>query len=448
MYPLWDQIKAFMQSISGIVHKQADTLEKTTATANKAHETALYSRQRIDGKMDAVNPTGTGAVSFGRYMEDTEAFPIGKNSIAMGERSFAMSEGSVAIGDGAVSGADHSCAIGNSAKTNGVYSVAIGHNAETGGYAGSAVAIGSSARAEGDSSFAIGTHAKAQSKDQIVMGILNKFDSTEKYSERGKYLYILGNGDFGTGNSNAMTIDWNGNAWFQGEVYVGGEGQDNGASKLIAQKDIGKGLKMDGDALTVDEGEWELIEEIIVGYELLTAKPEDWETSWTEYHVRTVNSYKESTFSQITAETPPEWENGKYYKSVEVIGTINRTAEPNGKKYNIKAAWIEFEIPTATDNGYVEISFYTADANGGVYIGNGIRSASKSFYHTFALPLYGYINGWATRPITGKTQQAGFEGTLNHNGLYLKANPFVRIRIQTNSKFPAGSIIKIRTVRA
>lgn len=255
MYPLWDQIKAFMQLISGIVHKQADTLEKTTATANEAHETALYSRKRIDEKMDSVNPTGTGTVSFGRYMEDTEAFPIGKNSIAMGERSFAMSEGSVAIGDGAVSGAYHSCAIGNSAKTNGVYSVAIGHNAETGGYAGSAVAIGSSARAEGDSSFAIGTHAKAQSKDQIVMGILNKFDSTEKYSERGKYLYILGNGDFETGNSNAMTIDWNGNAWFQGEVYVGGEDQDNGAMKLVKNGDEALTLKSpDGSLFTITVG--------------------------------------------------------------------------------------------------------------------------------------------------------------------------------------------------
>ena len=255
MYPLWEQIKDFMRSISGIVHKQADTLDRTTATANEAHETALYSRKRIDGKMDAVNPTGTGVVSFGRYMEDTEAFPIGKNSIAMGERSFATSEGSVAIGDGAFANSDYAYAIGNHAKADSMYSVAIGLDAKTGGYAGNAVAIGSNALAEGQSSFAVGGNTKAKSKDQIVMGIFNKYDDTELYSKRGKYLYILGNGDFGTGNSNAMTIDWNGNAWFQGEVYVGGEDQDNGAMKLVKNGDEAITLKSpDGSLFTITVG--------------------------------------------------------------------------------------------------------------------------------------------------------------------------------------------------
>ena len=38
-----------------------------------------------------------------------------------------------------------------------------------------------------------------------------------------KYAHIVGNG---TSNerSNAHTIDWNGNAWFAGDAYVGGDG--------------------------------------------------------------------------------------------------------------------------------------------------------------------------------------------------------------------------------
>lgn len=37
--------------------------------------------------------------------------------------------------------------------------------------------------------------------------------------------------------SNAHTLDWNGNAWFQGNVYVGGDNQDNG-KRLLTEDDM------------------------------------------------------------------------------------------------------------------------------------------------------------------------------------------------------------------
>ena len=41
-----------------------------------------------------------------------------------------------------------------------------------------------------------------------------------------KYAYIFGNGK-DTNYSNAHTLDWDGNAWFQGNIKVGGTGQND-----------------------------------------------------------------------------------------------------------------------------------------------------------------------------------------------------------------------------
>ena len=55
-------------------------------------------------------------------------------------------------------------------------------------------------------------------------------------AEYGPYAHIVGNGNSDTDRSNAYTLDWNGNAWYQGDVYVGGEDQDNGAKKLATEE--------------------------------------------------------------------------------------------------------------------------------------------------------------------------------------------------------------------
>jgi hypothetical protein len=45
---------------------------------------------------------------------------------------------------------------------------------------------------------------------------------------------MVGNGKYGN-PSNAHTLDWDGNAWFAGNIYVGGTGQDDPNAKTIIQ---------------------------------------------------------------------------------------------------------------------------------------------------------------------------------------------------------------------
>ena len=54
---------------------------------------------------------------------------------------------------------------------------------------------------------------------------------------RGKYVHIIGNGTADDARSNAHTLDWDGNAWYAGDVYVGGTNQDD-AEKLVKISDV------------------------------------------------------------------------------------------------------------------------------------------------------------------------------------------------------------------
>lgn len=56
----------------------------------------------------------------------------------------------------------------------------------------------------------------------------------------GKYLFIVGNGKEVKGNitrSNAMTVDWSGNAWFAGNIKIGGTSYSDADSEELATKE-------------------------------------------------------------------------------------------------------------------------------------------------------------------------------------------------------------------
>ena len=84
------------------------------------------------------------------------------------------------------------------------------------------------AHSEGRQTYAVApeTHAEgyntiAASRCQHTQGQNNIIDTSEKY------VHIVGNGIDPTNRSNAHTLDWDGNAWFAGDVIVGGTSQDD-----------------------------------------------------------------------------------------------------------------------------------------------------------------------------------------------------------------------------
>ena len=93
-----------------------------------------------------------------------------------------------------------------------------------------AFAEGNLTKAEGFASHAEGTGTTANGDNQHVQGKNNIEDDNNKYA------HIVGNGQDYQHPSNAHTVDWQGNGWFQGNVKVGGTSQDDtNAQNLITE---------------------------------------------------------------------------------------------------------------------------------------------------------------------------------------------------------------------
>jgi hypothetical protein len=175
-------------------------------TATDAHTDIRDSLLTIEqGKMDATNPVCTGSFSMNRY----EGTIVGAYSHTSGYNNTAS---------------------GQNSHAEGYYTMASGQNSHAEGYA--TMALGKISHAEGD-------HTTAQGKSQHVQGEYNILDTEGTTATRGEYAHIVGNGTSDSNRSNAHTIDWDGNAWYQGNVYVGstsGTNMDEGSKKLATEE--------------------------------------------------------------------------------------------------------------------------------------------------------------------------------------------------------------------
>ena len=111
----------------------------------------------------------------------------------------------------------------------GKHAFAEGENTKASGPASHAEGGGTTA--SGDYSHAEGFYTTASVEAQHVQGKYNISDTTSAH--------IVGNGSSDSNRSNVHTLDWQGNAWFAGDVYTGstsGTNKDAG-SKVLATKE-------------------------------------------------------------------------------------------------------------------------------------------------------------------------------------------------------------------
>lgn len=169
---------------SGWVVSLKGTAENIVKLDNKFLDLSDYSTKTdLSDKMDKSNPTGTGSFSLNRKSDTT-------------------------VGD---------------------YSFAEGYNNEASG--NYSHAEGFETTASSDYSHAEGMGTKAASFNQHVQGTYNIVDAA--------YADIIGNGAGDAYRSNAATVDWSGNTWYAGDVYVGstsGTNKDEGSKKLATEE--------------------------------------------------------------------------------------------------------------------------------------------------------------------------------------------------------------------
>ena len=228
-----------------------------------------------EDKMDKTDPTGTGSFSMNRkagtvigdysHAEGFNTTASGNYSHADGGKTTASGEYSHAEGSNttAISGNSHAegyntTADGLSSHAEGYGTVASGSHSHAEGLSTKAIgyishaegnqttASGSYSHAEGyittasrDDSHAEGDHTIASGYDSHVQGKYNIEDTSNIYAD------IIGNGTSDTARSNAATVDWNGNAWYAGDVYTGstsGTNKDDGSKKLATEEYVNSSI--------------------------------------------------------------------------------------------------------------------------------------------------------------------------------------------------------------
>ena len=176
--------------------QHSHTEGRTTKAEGESSHAEGYNTKALGNSSHAegsvTEARGGASHAEGYYTKAMSAY-----SHAEGVSSEARGYGSHAEGKGAIAEGFASHAEGQETKAEGESSHAEGYNT---------VAKEFCSHAEGDSTISVG-------KCQHVQGKYNIVDS--------QFAHIVGNGSSGGGRSNAHTIDWNGNAWFAGDVTVG-----------------------------------------------------------------------------------------------------------------------------------------------------------------------------------------------------------------------------------
>lgn len=213
MIPNLDFIRTMLEGIRESVFSRiasvASGLERKIRDVDERVQVPDYNAVMGDPGFIKNKPTLVGRPG---EAEGAEVFNDYERNSATGSGSHA--EGSVTSATGDFSHAEgaNTQASGKTSHAEGLGTVASGIYSH---------AEGQLTRARGMSSHAEGSYTIAASLFQHVQGKYNLEDANKKYA------HIVGNGESEEDRSNAHTLDWDGNAWFAGKVFVGGTGQDD-----------------------------------------------------------------------------------------------------------------------------------------------------------------------------------------------------------------------------
>lgn len=204
--------------------------------------TSYYTKTEVDNL-----PLIKGLIYDNKY----SSLRFSGNTTTSGNFSTALGSGCSATNYGSFSEGLQSTASGLGSHSEGRSTTASGENSHAEGYM--SVASGSYTHAEGSyttasgaSSHAEGNGTTAKSNYQHAQGKYNIVDTANTYA------HIIGNGTNTSTRSNAHTVDWEGNAWFSGDVYTGstsGTNKDDGSKKLATEDFVNTSIenKVDSD---------------------------------------------------------------------------------------------------------------------------------------------------------------------------------------------------------
>lgn len=327
------------------------------------HTIMVEQIHKIDSKyVNGKGMSGTGfhAEIFNNYELDSELvshinIASGDYSHAEGCQTTASGGSSHAEGYNTTASGTESHAENASTTASGYASHAEGHRAIANAYASHAEGYGTVA--DGYVSHAEGWETIAHGSYQHVQGCCNIEDADSRYA------HIVGNGDAIT-HSNAHTLDWQGNGWYAGSLFVGGTSQDD-ADEVATKQDFSKTRDylaltdvVNGNVYIVEMKDGNLVSRSIVASIKVTTSPNK-----TEY---IAGERFDSTGMIVTATCQDgsqinvtDYEYDIIVKSSNVMisyeeagNTYTTTLQVDLTPYDAEAALIDFEYTANSDNTY------------------------------------------------------------------------------------------------
>ena len=191
----------------------------TKARANNS--TAHGLNNQVAGISGHAEGEGThvGLLAQGGHSEGYQTEVSGQYSHAEGYKSLATGPKCHAEGEQTTASGSACHSEGNNTIASGTYNHSEGYFTKASGYACHAEGYGG--EASGYYSHAAGVYTTASHKSQSVFGEYNVADpSNVPGSQRGTYAEIVGNGAGSGSKSNARALDWEGNEYLKGNLYV------------------------------------------------------------------------------------------------------------------------------------------------------------------------------------------------------------------------------------
>lgn len=379
------------------VYNKTETDNKLGEKANASDvykKTETYKQTEIDnklnGKMDKDNPTGTGSFSLNRMASST----IGFNSVAMGDDitasgmwSNASNQGTAASGFWSHAEGSFTVASGSSAHSEGGDTTASGdYSHAEGGYTMArgdySHAEGSDTTANGNYSHAEGNNTTSNRRSQHVFGEYNIVDIAGSSGQvKGDYIEIVGNGT-SSARSNARTLDWSGNETLAGNLIF------NGNKSLTSEIQ-----RLDGriDNIPADTDTWRAIK--VNGVEKLgngTSSGDadfvgsdnidvEFDNNGNKIGIKTKNIYTKTEVNNLVAEAiydvlPSEVASGAIanfetdlvlpIKSLEVdVNAVQESGIPTPATPLPIGGWSEISLPHLGENVFDVITWSTLDRN-------------------------------------------------------------------------------------
>lgn len=348
----------------------------------------------------------------------------GAGTKALGDISHAEGNGAQALGRNAHAEGYKTTASGENSHTEGGSTKAMGQSSHAEGQGTQATGIGS--HAEGYKNLAKGDYSHVEGKDNNVYANSAHIEGRGSIKDtKGKYAHILGIGEYDENDvlitrKNGHTIDWNGNAWFAGEVTVG---VDN--KKLVTEDKIDEKI-----ASFVDSAP----ETLNTLNELAAALGDDPNFA-TTVASELGNKADKDNIQWIDIKNKPSIDAGKgAYSIIEGDGSnavgYASHAEGEHSVAEVQASHAEGYYTIArgisshaegdssiskganshAEGFFTEASGEASHAEGINSLANGYASHSSGYY-TIANGDYSYVNGYESKTI-GKSTQAIGQGNI------------------------------------